>query len=682
MPEKERVGILLVHGMGEQCQFEHLSEVVQNIAQALKADHVGGSSQVHTILRTNANAAFAASEQTWSSEDCAPISIIINLQNTQDTTELDFHEVWWGDQGEQTAFRTTLSFWFWGLSLWANPGYLVNTLLDLASKKMRPPNKNKTGISLKARIALFGISLVVLLIMPVLALLKIILSFVDNSFIRLDIIAQYLSRVRLFQQVARTSKDRLIDSDQPPRVAIRRRMVNAIAKMALQDYDRWYIVAHSQGTVLAFNGIMEIEQALPNYLDRPLWEKLKSSSAGKFIKRASDPNDWAKGLMRPQRPFWLEKQDLIDRKELFKKLQGFLTYGSPLSKFAVLWPAIVYVNDDPIFPIEFEWINIYDPSDPVAGEVNKQFKFSEQPQTPYPKDHAYKASCIHLISHTTYLNFNKNRTNGLVNALASWLLNGGVFPIQQLAQPNQTQINLYRNLGILIWFFLGAIITILFRLLLCMLGFFGQKINLTFLEKIASTSFFEFSKILICLGIIFVLLTGIFKFLHDKINRKNLSRAKEEIKNYFEQNSNTGIKFTKVQKIFEQYYNSQIIKKVIDQLRIHHAFVSDGNKIYFFKFDIRFARDVGSSDLDLKLSRKEKNQICKEIEERVIPNRRQEGEGNYQYEESDIWILIVKISSVEESPYNLAIFYKYLGDNVSFPDKLEPTILILAIKRL
>jgi len=31
----QRVGILVVHGIGEQCQFEHLEEVVRNITSAL-----------------------------------------------------------------------------------------------------------------------------------------------------------------------------------------------------------------------------------------------------------------------------------------------------------------------------------------------------------------------------------------------------------------------------------------------------------------------------------------------------------------------------------------------------------------------------------------------------------------------------------------------------------------------
>ena len=60
--------------------------------------------------------------------------------------------------------------------------------------------------------------------------------------------------------------------DEPPRAAIRRRMIRVMIDVAKADYDRWYILAHSLGTVVAWNGLMEIQQALPNYLDRKCWK--------------------------------------------------------------------------------------------------------------------------------------------------------------------------------------------------------------------------------------------------------------------------------------------------------------------------------------------------------------------------------------------------------------------------
>src|SRR5690349_9290961 len=53
------------------------------------------------------------------------------------------------------------------------------------------------------------------------------------------------------------SRDEFLDSmGEPPRVSIRRRMVRGIADVACAGYQRWYVLAHSQGTVVAFNGLM------------------------------------------------------------------------------------------------------------------------------------------------------------------------------------------------------------------------------------------------------------------------------------------------------------------------------------------------------------------------------------------------------------------------------------------
>ena len=59
--------------------------------------------------------------------------------------------------------------------------------------------------------------------------------------------------------------------DEPPRAAIRRRMIRAMIEVAEADYDRWYIIAHSLGTVVAWNGLMEIQQTLPNYIGETCW---------------------------------------------------------------------------------------------------------------------------------------------------------------------------------------------------------------------------------------------------------------------------------------------------------------------------------------------------------------------------------------------------------------------------
>jgi hypothetical protein len=51
-------------------------------------------------------------------------------------------------------------------------------------------------------------------------------------------------------------------------------MVRALVDVATANYDRWYILAHSLGTVVAFNGLMTHAHSFPNYLDERRWRRL------------------------------------------------------------------------------------------------------------------------------------------------------------------------------------------------------------------------------------------------------------------------------------------------------------------------------------------------------------------------------------------------------------------------
>src|SRR5262249_54001204 len=84
----------------------------------------------------------------------------------------------------------------------------------------------------------------------------------------------YLSAVRLYTQNRRSGGGPLDGLREPPRFTIRRRMVRAIVDVACSNYDRWYILAHSLGSVVAFNGLMTHAHSLPNYLDERRWRRL------------------------------------------------------------------------------------------------------------------------------------------------------------------------------------------------------------------------------------------------------------------------------------------------------------------------------------------------------------------------------------------------------------------------
>jgi hypothetical protein len=141
--------------------------------------------------------------------------------------------------------------------------------------------------------------------------------------------------------------------------------------------------------------------------------------------------------MMPNRPVWLSRREIIDRDKLFANFRGILTYGSPLERFCALWSNMVPINknEDP-FRTGAEWINVYDPTDPVGTWIS-DFDPKGSPRLGYamlkPNNFPCRASPIVLFSHICYFNDSRLRSlrtisdnpNLLVNQVAHWLVQGG-----------------------------------------------------------------------------------------------------------------------------------------------------------------------------------------------------------------------------------------------------------------
>jgi hypothetical protein len=442
-----RTGVLLVHGVGEQHKFEHLESTVRNLATALKSDSTYKS--VHIAINTQESAAYDAAQQTWQADSCAPI--VLTLKDQQDQlTEIHFHELWWADLDEPDTLKKQLAFWTWGFSLWTKPQYQA-LQFGKASQDMRLACPRT--INTLDRVRLFGFSFVVLLLLPLLSLLSNVLQRLGTQ-LRPDVLVQYLGDIKLYQQNPHLGSGPLDDLGQPPRVSIRRRMIRAMVRMSLASYDQWYVLAHSMGCIVTCNALMETESALPNYLDEALWRQWQAHTAQKAsaqkasAPKATTPIDPTRKMM-PERPPWLNDDDIVTRSDLFDKLRGVLTYGSPLSKFAVLWPAIVPINkDETVFPTDCEWINVYDPTDPIADAT--KFYEPQSLQGLAPKEIAYRTQSFHLISHNHYLSPEKNNPHRLVNQVAQWLATGKPFvpPAQVL---EESKIRFYQIIRVSVW---------------------------------------------------------------------------------------------------------------------------------------------------------------------------------------------------------------------------------------
>jgi hypothetical protein len=387
----ERIGLLFVHGIGEQKRFEFLRSSVVQFAELMKQS--GGEGEVFGASVVDRTADWKLAHGEPHPDGLSPVTL--TLASQQRRLVFECHEVWWADLGARTGIADTLTFWFWGIGQWLAPIYRDLDAADLqkldhgtdgqawnkvASKLVKLPEAvaGRVGPECLARVRLAMAALATLFVVVSWVVLKRLFSAILNKAPSPTLLVSYVGDVRTFEERARPGDAALSDPGHPRRVGIRRRMVTEMVAMGVRDdLDRWYVVAHSQGTVLAYNGLTEIGHALPNYLPREQWQALPGR-----LKRdpGCEPRPASEiASMMPARPSWLEDGDVINRPALFRKLRGFLTYGSPLNKFAAIWPRIVATATDrrpgaeQPFGTDCRWINLRALQDPVAGNVERFF---------------------------------------------------------------------------------------------------------------------------------------------------------------------------------------------------------------------------------------------------------------------------------------------------------------------
>src|SRR5262249_34668276 len=160
-------------------------------------------------------------------------------------------------------------------------------------------------------------------------------------------------------------------------------------------------LAHSLGSVVAFNGLMEIAYKWPGYFERATWEAARAAHPP--FAGAARPEWPAPGRdPAPARPVWVAEDEVAYRSRIFHHLPRVLTFGSPLEKFAALWPFRVALALEPAFRDGTEWINVYDPMDPVSG-VLRSFDRGGAHCCPAPRNVGYASGPVLLLSHLQYL---------------------------------------------------------------------------------------------------------------------------------------------------------------------------------------------------------------------------------------------------------------------------------------
>jgi len=429
-PEIETVGVILVHGVGEQRRYEHLSGETRNLLDALRAlANATPGAQIDVEIMSGQQSSYLADQDTW--EGGAAVRVIARGLAPKEI-HFHFHEVWWGDVNETYSLAKQFRFWLWGLSVWRYPEKTASTLAS--AQYVAPPIRPRGSWSTPwIRARLFGVSAVFTLLGFSIGTVSFLLKrlFDLDAPALLVTITNYVSGIKLYNQRRRfgsgliPNDDEFLDAiGEPPRVSIRRRMIRTIAEVACSDYERWYVFAHSLGSIAAFNGLMETDWAWPGYLSEARWNALLNHSP----PLAGAPRrDWNidDGKTVPARPTWAGN-NVAYRRRIFERFRGLVTYGSPLEKFAAIWPARVPISRTRGFAQGTEWINVFDPIDPVSGVLKS---FSAQPEhcCPRPQNVGYAASPILLLSHIRYFT-PKGLRPDLATSVARWLLGAAGVP--------------------------------------------------------------------------------------------------------------------------------------------------------------------------------------------------------------------------------------------------------------
>jgi hypothetical protein len=394
----DRIGLLVVHGIGDQSKYEFL----QSVGQALVKNSV--------ILFGKQNVAV---ELLPGLDNKSDMSIV--LKSDARNICVDISEVWWRDLGEETSIPRVVGFWFWAASFFGTRGRFFEPTHDMSPPQNWSAQHHR--ISIYNRFKLFiKITYFFIMLLPLRLILQLINIVPGIRRINLfRAVFSYMSSVQLYQQRRSIKGGTLVDFDQSRRISIQRRMANSLVSMSEKKYDRWYILAHSLGSVIAYKGLMYPDDAFARFMSLTRW--YHPNMGGKITTNIID--DYPD---RPKCPHWLQPNSGLDTEQIFKNLRGMITFGSPLETFANTWPAMVPVHNSPKLSNDFEWINLYDPIDIVASPLKS---FEHEKRQLRPQNVACRASWWITAAHTSYLSANKrNWQERITPPILDWMLDG------------------------------------------------------------------------------------------------------------------------------------------------------------------------------------------------------------------------------------------------------------------
>lgn len=182
--EMERIGVLLVHGIGDQNRFEHLHAVAQRLVTTTSQMY-GNSNVSVQMLPGIANR--------------SDLSIIIKC-SPEHFKVLDLREMWWRDLGEKATPFSIARFWAWAATFFGTRGRFY-----YGPCATQPPKNSATAhnrIRLLDRFSLFfKITYFFILLLPLrlsILLVNLIPGIRPINLFRT--IFTYMSSVKMYQQ--------------------------------------------------------------------------------------------------------------------------------------------------------------------------------------------------------------------------------------------------------------------------------------------------------------------------------------------------------------------------------------------------------------------------------------------------------------------------------------------------
>jgi len=383
--KRRTIGIIVVHGVGSQRAQETVGQVALNFYQLLQRDQ--------NVTRLE--------KDLHPDRPSQPVTLDFFYKNSQ--FRIKFYEVYYADLDLPYNFLRWVRLVVWGLILPFYPGRYE----EIQNTDARMKNiEVSRGTRVWVRFQLAILSVIFIFLLFTLRALTFVIYRVSGKRPKLgEFIHEYLGDVQLFVS-ERMRKDTIETYGKPSRAAMRVRFWNTYGRACLDDNDEIVLITHSLGTVVTFNAMMEPgDRILGEYVtDRELRERL------------------------------LQLWGSPKREKVFAKLQAWFTLGSPLDKFAAIWPRTIPVNidksDPPVaiagqpqtaihYQRQIPWINVHDILDIIGANLNNFTALQDKGF--HLKNHPLVDRWTFLTAHTSYWHHMVNKKR-LVDSILEYII--------------------------------------------------------------------------------------------------------------------------------------------------------------------------------------------------------------------------------------------------------------------